>query len=72
MIRLHVAGRGGRKGLFATRTAAPAFHIRTGAIPVPKAQQSMASAALQQTFVQPDRASQTLRHATDQFQGKWP
>ena len=35
---------------------------------VPKAQQSMASAALRQAFIQPDRpsASQTLRHVADQ------
>ena len=41
---------------------------------VPKAQQSMASAALRQAFIQPDRdgASQTLRHVADQLCGKWP
>jgi putative transposase len=41
---------------------------------VPKAQQSMASAALRQAFIQPDRpsASQTLRHVADQLRTKWP
>ena len=41
---------------------------------VPKAQQSMASAALRQAFIQPDRAtaSQTLRRVADQLRGKWP
>jgi len=34
----------------------------------------MASAALRQAFVQPDRAnaSQTLRHVAGQLRGKWP
>ena len=41
---------------------------------VPKGQQSMASAALRQALIQPDRtnASQTLRHVADQLRGKWP
>ena len=41
---------------------------------VPKAQQSMAAAALRQAFMQPDRASasQTLRHVADQLRDKWP
>lgn len=41
---------------------------------VPKAQQSMAAAALRQAFIQPDRtsASQALRHVADQLRGKWP
>jgi putative transposase len=41
---------------------------------VPKAQQSMAAAALRQAFIQPDRASasQTLRHVADQLRSKWP
>jgi len=41
---------------------------------VPNAQQNMASAALRQAFIQPDRAnaSQTLRHVADQLRGKWP
>src|SRR3978361_1556193 len=41
---------------------------------VPKAQQSMAAAALRQAFMQPDRsaASQMLRHVADQLRGKWP
>jgi len=41
---------------------------------VPKAQQSMAAAALRQAFIQPDRinASQTLRHVADQLREKWP
>ena len=41
---------------------------------VPKGQQSMASAALRQAFIQPDwvNASQTLRHVADQLRGKWP
>ena len=41
---------------------------------VPNAQQSMASAALRQAFIQPDRpsASQTLRHVADQLRAKWP
>ena len=41
---------------------------------VPKGQQSMASAALRQAFVQPDRtsASQTVRHVADQLRAKWP
>ncbi len=41
---------------------------------VPKAQQNMASAALRQAFIQPDRkgASQTLRHVADQLRDKWP
>src|ERR1700731_4243430 len=40
---------------------------------VPKAQQSMAAAALRQAFIQPDRASasQTLRHVADQLRAKW-
>jgi putative transposase len=39
---------------------------------VPKAQQSMVSAALRQAFIQPDRpnASQTLRHVADQLRAK--
>ncbi len=41
---------------------------------VPKAQQSMAAAALRQAFMQPGRASasQALRHVADQLRGKWP
>ena len=41
---------------------------------VPKAQQSMAAAALRQAFIQPDRAaaSQTLRHVADQLRARWP
>jgi transposase-like protein len=41
---------------------------------VPKAQQSMVSAALRQAFIQPDRpnASHTLRHVADQLRAKWP
>ena len=41
---------------------------------VPKGQQSMASAALRQAFIQPDRtsASQTVRHVADQLRAKWP
>ena len=41
---------------------------------VPKAQQSMAAAALRQAFIQPDRASasQALRHVADQLRRKWP
>ncbi len=41
---------------------------------VPKAQQSMAAAALRQAFIQPDRpaASQTLRHVADRLRGTWP
>ena len=41
---------------------------------VPKAQQSMAAAALRQAFMQPDRASasQALRHVADQLRDKWP
>ncbi len=41
---------------------------------VPKGQQSMAAAALRQTFLEPDRASasQTLRHVADQLRAKWP
>jgi transposase-like protein len=41
---------------------------------VPKAQQSMVSAALRQAFIQPDRAnaSQTLRHVADQVRTRWP
>src|ERR1700744_6276153 len=41
---------------------------------VPKAQQSMVSAALRQAFIQPDRptACQTLRHVADQLRTKWP
>ena len=39
-----------------------------------KVEQSMAAAALRQTFIQPDRASasQTLRHVADQLRAKWP
>ena len=39
---------------------------------VPKAQQSMAAAALRQAFIQPDRAtaSQTLRHVLGQLRGR--
>ena len=41
---------------------------------VPKAQQSMAAAALRQAFIPPDRAgaSQALRHVADQLRGKCP
>jgi putative transposase len=41
---------------------------------VPKAQQSMAAAALRQAFIQPDRAtaSQTLRHVADQLRENCP
>jgi putative transposase len=50
-------------------------HWRRNALAyVPKAQQSMVSAALRQAFIQPDRAqaSQTLRHVADQLRPKWP
>lgn len=48
--------------------------MRNALARVPKGQQSMASAALRQTFIQPDRASasQTLRHVADQLRAKWP
>ena len=41
---------------------------------VPKSQQGMASAALGQAFIQPDRAGarQTLRLVADQLRAKWP
>lgn len=41
---------------------------------VPKAQQSMAAAALRQAFIQPDRAgaAKALRHVADQLRGKCP
>ncbi|WAP69456.1 IS256 family transposase [Jiella pelagia] len=41
---------------------------------VPKAQQSMAAAAMRQAFIQPDRAaaSQALRHVADQLRDKCP
>ncbi|WP_206455678.1 IS256 family transposase [Aurantimonas marina] len=41
---------------------------------VPKAQQSMAAAALRQAFIQPDRAgaAQALRHVADQLRAKCP
>ena len=41
---------------------------------VPKARQSMVSAALRQAFIRPDRpnTSQTLRHVADQLRAKWP
>lgn len=41
---------------------------------MPKAQQSMAAAALRQAFLQSDRegASQALRHVADQLRPKWP
>ena len=41
---------------------------------VPKAQQSMVSAAVRPAFIQPNRAaaSQTLRHVADQLRAKWP
>ena len=41
---------------------------------VPKAQQSMAAAALRQAFIQPDRAgaAQALRQVADQLRGKCP
>lgn len=41
---------------------------------VPKAQQSMAAAAMRQAFIQPDRAaaSQALRHVADQLRNKSP
>jgi putative transposase len=41
---------------------------------VPKAQQSMVSAARRQAFLQPDRAnaSQTLRHVADPVRPQWP
>jgi putative transposase len=50
------------------------YWMRNALSYMPKAQQSMAAAALRQAFSQPDRAnaSQTLRHVTDQFRGKWP
>ncbi|GGD34729.1 IS256 family transposase [Aureimonas glaciei] len=40
----------------------------------PKAQQSMAAAALRQAFIRPDRAgaAQALRHVADQLRGKCP
>ena len=50
-------------------------HWRRNALAyVPKAQQSMAAAALRQAFIQPDRASasHTLRHVADQLRSKWP
>lgn len=41
---------------------------------VPKAQQSMAAAAMRQAFIQPDRAaaSQALRHVADQLRDRCP
>ena len=48
--------------------------MRNALAHVGKAQQSMASAALRQAFLQPDAASarQTWRHVADQLRAKWP
>ena len=48
--------------------------MRNALAHVGKAQQSMASAALRQAFLQPDQASarQTWRHVADQLRGRWP
>jgi putative transposase len=48
--------------------------MRNALAHVGKAQQSMASAALRQAFLQPDVASarQTWRHVADQLRPRWP
>ncbi len=48
--------------------------MRNALAHVGKAQQSMASAALRQAFLQPDRegARQTWRHVADQLRPRWP
>jgi hypothetical protein len=48
--------------------------MRNGLAHVGKAQQSMASAALRQAFLQPDAASarQTWQHVADQLRSHWP
>jgi putative transposase len=48
--------------------------IRNALAHVCKAQQSMASAALRQAFLQPDQAGarQTWRHVVDQLRPRWP
>ncbi len=48
--------------------------MRNALAHVGKAQQSMASAALRQAFLQPDQASarQTWRHIADQLRPRWP
>jgi transposase-like protein len=48
--------------------------MRNALAHVGKAQQSMASAALRQAFLQPDQASarQTWRHVADQLRPRWP
>ena len=48
--------------------------MRNALAHVPKAHQSMAAAALRQTFLQPDQdgARQTWRHVADQLRPRWP
>jgi transposase-like protein len=48
--------------------------MRNALAHVGKAQQSMASAALRQAFLQPDQenARQTWRHVADQLRPRWP
>jgi transposase-like protein len=48
--------------------------MRNALAHVGKAQQSMASAALRQAFLQPDQESarQTWRHVADQLRPRWP
>jgi putative transposase len=48
--------------------------MRNALAHVGKAQQSMASAALRQAFLQPDQdgARQTWRHVADQLRERWP
>ena len=48
--------------------------MRNALAHVGRAQQSMASAALRQAFLQPDQdgARQTWRHVADQLRERWP
>src|SRR3712207_1869241 len=60
--------------LGATRQRCGVHRMRNASAHVGEAQQSMASAALRQAFLQPDAASarQTWRHVADQLRGRWP
>lgn len=60
--------------LGATRQRCRLHWMRNALAHVGKGQQSMASAALSQAFLQPDQAAarQTWRHVADQLRPRWP
>jgi transposase-like protein len=66
--------RNGFRVLGATWQRCRVHWMRNALAHVGKAQQSMASAALRQAFLQPDQAGarQTWRHVADQLRPRWP